>query len=374
MLATAAAWDALAAELHLAATAYGSVITTLTAGPWLGLASVSMSAAAAPYVSWMSTTAAQVEQTAIQAKAAAAAFEVAFAATVPPPVVAANRAQFRTLVATNIFGQNTAAIATIEAHYAEMWAQDAAAMYGYAGLSESAATLTPFTASPQSTKPDASEKQSAAVARNAGTSAATKTALTQLSSNAPAALDEVGSAPSAAPPAAAATSGLAAALDDLISPSTIFESTDIGLGSSGLATASGAWVSASQGDDKIVEAGKDIANEQKFLTGRIGDAKNEILSRLGGSGMVESSASAGLGQATSIGALSVPQNWTAAAPQIRLATMMLPTTSLGAVPEAIAGSPASLFGEMTAASMAGQAINGTVSSGRPTRRAARRRS
>ena len=36
MLAAAAAWDGLAAELHSAAASYASVISGLTAGPWLG--------------------------------------------------------------------------------------------------------------------------------------------------------------------------------------------------------------------------------------------------------------------------------------------------------------------------------------------------
>ena len=48
-------------------------------------------------------------------------------------------------------GQNTPAIATTEAHYAEMWAQDAAAMYGYAGSSAAASTLTPFADPPATT-------------------------------------------------------------------------------------------------------------------------------------------------------------------------------------------------------------------------------
>ena len=52
----------------------------------------------------------------------------------PPPVIEANRTLLMTLIATNILGQNTPAIAATEAHYMEMWAQDAAAMYGYAGL------------------------------------------------------------------------------------------------------------------------------------------------------------------------------------------------------------------------------------------------
>ncbi|MDT5309050.1 MAG: hypothetical protein QOE48_4746, partial [Mycobacterium sp.] len=114
MLAAAAAWNGLAAELYSAATSYQSVVSGLTAGPWLGPSSASMAAAAARYVAWMSTAAAQAEQTAAQAKAAAAAYETAFAATVPPSVVAANRSLLMALIATNVLGQNTPAIATTE--------------------------------------------------------------------------------------------------------------------------------------------------------------------------------------------------------------------------------------------------------------------
>jgi PPE-repeat protein len=89
----------------------------------------------------------------MQARAAAAAFDQAFAMTVPPPVIAANRTQLASLIATNFFGQNTAAIAATEAQYAEMWAQDAAAMYGYSSASAAAATLAPFTPPNQTTNP-----------------------------------------------------------------------------------------------------------------------------------------------------------------------------------------------------------------------------
>ena len=111
MLAAAAAWDGLAAELHSAASSYGSVISGADQRAWLGPSSTAMAAAAAPYVAWMSTTAGQAELAATQAQAAAGAYEAAFATTVPPPVIAANRAQLMTLVATNLFGQNTPAIA-----------------------------------------------------------------------------------------------------------------------------------------------------------------------------------------------------------------------------------------------------------------------
>src|ERR1700757_2237415 len=153
MVAAAAAWDGLAAELSSAATSYRAVVSELTGQSWLGPSSVRMAASAAPYVVWMDTTAAQAEQTANRARSAVAAYQAAFLATVPPPVIAANRALLMSLVATNIFGQNTPAIAATEAQYAEMWAQDAAAMYGYAGASAAATMLTPFTAPTQNTNP-----------------------------------------------------------------------------------------------------------------------------------------------------------------------------------------------------------------------------
>ena len=128
MLAAAAAWDGLADELYSAAATYESEIVNLTGGPWRGPASASMAAAAADHIAWLKTTAAQAEQTSTQAKAAAGAFEAALWMTVPPPMIAANRSLLMELVATNILGQNTPAIATTEAQYAQMWAQDAAAM------------------------------------------------------------------------------------------------------------------------------------------------------------------------------------------------------------------------------------------------------
>jgi PPE-repeat protein len=76
---------------------------------------------------------------------AASAYETAFAAHMPPAQIAANRSQLASLVATNIVGQNTPAIAATEVQYAEMWAQDALAMDSYAGSSAAASKLTPFT-------------------------------------------------------------------------------------------------------------------------------------------------------------------------------------------------------------------------------------
>jgi PPE-repeat protein len=171
MLAAATAWKGLAAQLHSSASSYGSVISELTDGSWSGPSSMAMEDAVAPYVAWINATAGQAEQAGSQAQAAAAAYEAAFAMTVPPPVITVNRTQLASLVASNVFGQNTSAIAANEAQYGEMWAQDAAAMYGYAANSAAASQVTPFTAAPQTTNPAGSAVQSAAVTQAAGTAA-----------------------------------------------------------------------------------------------------------------------------------------------------------------------------------------------------------
>jgi PPE-repeat protein len=179
LLAAAGSWDSLAAELSTTAETYESVLSGLTSLQWRGPASAAMAATAAPYMGWLSTTAEQTQQTAIQARAAAAAFEQAYATTVPPPVITANRTQLMALIATNFFGQNTAAIAATEAQYAEMWAQDATAMYGYASSSAAATTLTPFAPPRQTTNPAGLSAQSAAVAQ-ANSTAATADPMSEL--------------------------------------------------------------------------------------------------------------------------------------------------------------------------------------------------
>jgi PPE-repeat protein len=201
MMAAAAAWDGLAAELSSTAQGYTSVITELTSSPWLGPTSRSMVSAVAPYMSWINAAAAQAEETASQARAAAAAYETAFVMTVPPPVIAANRVLLMTLIATNFFGQNTPAIAATEAQYAEMWAQDAAAMYGYAGSSALATELIQFTSPPNTTTPDAVPQQAAAVTQATATPAgnSAQNAATQLVSAAavPQALQQLAATPAA---------------------------------------------------------------------------------------------------------------------------------------------------------------------------------
>jgi PPE-repeat protein len=172
LMAAASAWDALAAQLDSHAAGYSTTLAELR-GQWSGDASIAMADAVVPYVEWARATAAQAEQSATQARAAAAAYEMAYTATVPPPVVAANRVRLAMLVATNFFGQNTPAIAAANAEYAEMWAQDAVAMYDYVASSSVAIALTPFTEPPQTTNAAGLSAQAAAVSQASGTSTAT---------------------------------------------------------------------------------------------------------------------------------------------------------------------------------------------------------
>jgi PPE-repeat protein len=353
MVAAAAAWDGLAAELSSAADSYGSIIAGLTSGSWLGPASVSMAAAAAPYMAWMSATAAQVEQTAARARAAAAAYETAFAAVVPPPAIAANRSQLASLVSTNIFGQNTAAIAAAEAQYGEMWAQDAAAMYSYASQSAAAAAVTPFALPPQTTNPGGLLGQLLAALQTGVTSVAgsAQTQISQLFSAVPTALQSLGSVLSSPQP----VSGLLTALQDFAGLQSLNSiSADIELIPKVILPA----------NDTLISIILGVAGGTKALTSAPAAAGLGALSAglgsathvAGVAGAGASAVSAGVGRAGLVGALSVPPNWTAATPTIRLAASVLQSTGVGAAPAAVGGVSESLLGGMALAALAGNAL------------------
>jgi PPE-repeat protein len=352
MIAAAASWDSLAAEVSSAAGDYGSLVSGLTSGPWRGPASAAMAAAAAPYVSWMNATATQAEQAAAQAKAAASAYETAFTATVPPPVIVANRTLLASLVATNILGQNTPAIAATETHYAEMWAQDAAAMYGYAGSSAAASTLTPFAAPPATTT----------TAGAVGTG--TQTAAAQLVTSVPAALQGLAS-PTAA--TTSSTSGLDGIMNwlglggsNLTTPSGILsflagtDGSPLGafLNNNGLNTifSSGFYMPGNflgtmtdfmglGGAGAASQAAGDAAAGAGAAAGEVGGALAGPAAALGEVGSAGGAVSAAVGQGTAIGALAVPPSWTALVPAVSPPAPILSGAPLGASAGAAAGMP-----------------------------------
>jgi PPE-repeat protein len=173
MMGAASGWNAIAAEFNSAAVAYDRVVKTLSSEEWSGQAATSMAEAANRYVEWMRTTAAMAEHAASQAMSAATAFETAHAAIVPPPLIAANRVNLAQLMSTNVIGQNTAAIAALEAQYGEMWATDSATMYSYAGRSANISAIKPFISAPHTTNPAGAAQQAASVTAATGTSAGT---------------------------------------------------------------------------------------------------------------------------------------------------------------------------------------------------------
>jgi PPE-repeat protein len=358
MLAAAQAWGSLADELYTAASAYQSVVSELTSGSWSGPSSTSMTTAAGTYVEWLSATAAQAEETAAQGRAAAAGYEAAFAMTVPPPEIAANRSLLAVLVATNFLGQNTPAIAATEALYAEMWAQDALAMYGYAGSSAAATVLSPFTSPAQNTDPGGAASQAAAVSQASGSAAG----------NVQGTISAVPQALSAA--AAPAQTDPLTTLANLIS---VFFSAPTDLvtlfgiipmdalsGPVDLPIAYLGTIGGLRTDDTISgwegtegwPGTEDVPPEQF-------QASITNPGAIGASGP-----SASLGQANTIGALSVPSNWTVAAPEIRSVALTSPLTgpAAAAAPAVEAGS-ANALNQMGIGGMAGQAMAGPPAAG-----------
>ncbi|WP_343602435.1 PPE family protein [Mycobacterium sp.] len=335
MLAAAAAWDRLAAELRSAAASYSTVTSGLTTA-WRGPSSATMAAAAAPYAAWLHTTADHAEQTANQARTAATAYETAFAATVPPPVIAANRATLASLSSTNVFGQNTVAIATTEAHYASMWAQDAAAMHGYAAASATASHVTPFSPPPHNTNPAGAAAQTTALTQAAATSTAanTQTTLSQLLSAVPQALHSL-----AAPVTSSATNppSALATIDSLaggpFAPGSLFivptTPQFVGVDSVGLVL-EGSGFAATETDLMRIPASAGIT--------------------------------AGVGRAGMVGGLSVPHGWASAAPAIKTAAATVPQSSPAnaTAPAALAAtSQESPFARAALPSLAAWAMTGT---------------
>ncbi len=368
--AAAQAWAQLADALYTTASAYESVVAGLTAGPWSGPASASMTAAATPYVEWLSSTAARAEETAAQATAAVAAYEAAFAATVPPPVIAANRSLLAALVATNFFGQNTPAIAATEAQYAEMWAQDAMAMYTYAGSSAAATALKPLTSPRQNTTPGGPAGQAAAVSQAvsapAGDAQGIVSGVSQTSSAVPHALQSLATA------APAGTSDLLKTLSDLI---TIFVSAPSSVVTFGALTPLA--VIAGPVDLPIAAAGTLVGFHSDDIvswwngeevwpwTGPAPVTEfPATLTNLSPGTVPAPTVSAGLAQANTIGALSVPQAWTAAAPEVRPVALASPITgidSAAAAPLEVGSS--TTLSDMGLAGMTGRAMAGPSSGG-----------
>jgi len=354
LLEAAAAWDGLAGDLEATATQYQTAVTNLTTGPWLGPSSARMASATAPYIAWLQSTAATAAQTGTQAKVAAAAYQTAYASMVPPPEIAANRAELATLVANNFLGQNTGAIATNEANYLDMWIQDALGMDTYQMNSQAATALPAQAAAPQVAS-GAVPAAAAAPADTAGDALGVAlinavadlfgfkgTALGSLGGFdawLPVTVSAIAANPTGAllPVEATYYSGMMGSL-----PARMFMSSG---GSGGSAASSGTGTLASMSDSLLGNVGKLVDSKAESILGGVGGQLQKW-----GSGI-----QASLASAHHAGGLSVPNSWHTGVPEMARAAPGLPATSVAA-PSLMHGLPSSPFSQGLMGALAGRGM------------------
>ncbi|MDT5116032.1 MAG: hypothetical protein QOE30_1771 [Mycobacterium sp.] len=312
LMAAATAYANLSAEVSATASQWESIISLLTTENWTGGGSAAAATAAQPIVTYLTDTATALEQAATQATASAAAYEAAFAATVPPPVIATNRATEAALVATNVLGQNTPAIAALDAQYAAMWVQDATMMATYQASSTAASALTPVTPLTSTTDPGAQSLATAnALAAPAAQplAAVVSAALPFQSANLLQSIDGFLGTP-------AVLNGINGAVNTAAWFVTNGITTGVSLGH----TLAGAAVPAAAVSDVVPEAGS---------AGVVEGTMVRAVAPIGGMGL-GAGAMGSLGQATTVGKLSVPATWSAAAPvQAELAAATAPLEGSG---------------------------------------------
>ncbi|MEE3063747.1 MAG: PPE family protein [Actinomycetota bacterium] len=343
LLAAAAAWEALAAELHSTAASYAAVISDLVDESWAGPSSEAMAAAAAPYVTWMSTTAAQAEEAASRALAAARAYEAALAAAVPLGLIIENRVELEELLATNVLGQNNGEIAANQAEYAQMWAQDVEVMFSYASASESAGELTAFSEAPQTTAATAQAATAAAASPQSLSSWLTEleSYINSLTGQYATFWQQLITGVTGSSDVAPMWEALYSAISSIGSQGTW---TNVANASIGLGV--------SQWKNFFIYAPWSAAMAKSSLGA--GLASPGHLAAVGAVRPV----SAVLGGAPAVGSMSVPPSWATATPAIRLAATALPA-SVATAPAA--EFPAGLINEATLGSLAGGALGSPVS-------------
>jgi PPE-repeat protein len=300
LMAAAAAYANLAAEVSSTASQWESIISLLTTEQWTGAGSAAAAAAAQPIVTYLTTTAATLEQASTQATASAAAFEIAFMGVVNPALVYANRAAFYAALAGLPF--TLPQVTALEAQYAEMWAQDVAAMTAYQAASAAAGVLTPVTPLMSTTDPAA-----AAAVDNSAVAADATGGTAQ-------ALAPVAAAPLAAAPSLPFTDtfpGILGSIDNFIGTPSVFN------GING-AVNTGAWftmnaiptaVSLGHTLGTVPSIPFALTDSVAPAAGAVAITPGTMVGSVSGAG-----ASAALGEASAVGGLSVPAGWNAAAP------------------------------------------------------------
>jgi PPE-repeat protein len=371
LMAAASAWDELAAELETTAASYQAVVQQLTGGPWLGPSSVAMTSATAPYIAWLQGSSLQAAQTSAQARLAAAAYEGAFDATVPPTVIAANRALLAALVATNFLGQNTPAIAATEALYMEMWFQDGLAMDTYAMVSQQAAALPEQTPAP-TTSDGGTSADAAAAAQSTANSLGT-----DLETLLQAYLSGTGNTLPTGGTSTPLQTAWTAVLTDVGVPTSLDSTLLSTLAPTAVASSVGSILPiqvgyygvmlASMPAKMLISLANSMSSSQAMQAGQqavladvshLVDAKmKEMMGSIGGQMRAFSQAiSAQLASAHRLGGLSIPNGWANKAPEMAVrAAPVLPQNSVSPVNPS-AGLPNSPFTQALMGSLSGRGM------------------
>jgi PPE-repeat protein len=313
----------------------------------------------------------QAAQTSAQARLAAAAYEGAFDATVPPTVIAANRALLAALVATNFLGQNTPAIAATEALYMEMWFQDGLTMDTYAMVSQQAAALPEQTPAPTTSDGGTSADAAAAAQSPANSLGTDLQALLQ------AYLSGTGNTVPSGGTSSPLQSAWTAVLTDVGVPTSLDSTLLSSLAPTAVASSVGSifpiqaayygTMLASMPAKMLISLANSMSSSQAMQAGQqavladvshLVDAKmKEMMSGIGGQMRAFSQAiSAQLASAQRLGGLSIPNGWANKAPEMAVrAAPVLPQNSVSPVNPS-AGLPNSPFTQALMGSLSGRGM------------------
>lgn len=312
----ATAWNALADNFNGTAEDYLSVVSSLTSGRWEGAASEAAIAALTEFSQWLIGTAEVLRHTATQAGAAARAYQEALAMTVPPSVIAENRAARQSLQASNVFGQNASAIASTEAAYADMWIQDVAAMRFYAVSCALATKLLPFSEPASSAASEGLSASSGAVGEaSAWTTPFDATKLLQVLSSVPRALQAL---------------SLPAALQQQHIPSDLVSLIDLVYQEGQIMTMPLTAASLLSGLLQSMVPSSTASAAEAVIGSGLPTTLAPTDAGLAKAG-TDAFVSAGLSRASSVGGLSVPASWTSTA--TRTPASLPPGTGLTPFPE-----------------------------------------
>ena len=381
LVQAAAAWQGFAEDLTSTATSITSTISGLGSS-FQGPSAAAMTGAIEPFAAFLHTTAAQAAALGAQTTAQAGLYETARGAVASPAAIAANRAEFLVLVATNWLGQNSAAIAANEAVYMGYWTQDAAAMEAYLSATQANTEATTQTAAPMAATNTQSAPTLAGVDPQsllnglanvlnhilpAGNQIASGSGIQQIGTGIFNGLTGLVGGSSGGLGGLGGTSALQSIYYPLmigsiparVLPSILMQLARMGsMGGMGSAALAGQTAGGAAGPTQL------MTQIGEFVDGKLHDAVGVLAGHFT---TATNGISAKLAEAASMGQMRVPQGWSAAADGMVRAAPVLPHTTVSAPVQtmsATGGMPGGPFGNAMLGAMAGRGL-GSVAAKAP---------